>query len=127
MAWHPYNLDQKAHDLVLKYRQIDKDVLNQAYKMRVTVSYGLERFWGEQFRLDNNKQKYWRDTWKTLVEIMALAGVTIPNDAIANGNTQQIQAMATKLWTFDVKQRKVAIAVLTQLCESIVWWTQRYK
>lgn len=125
MAWTTYNLDQKAHDLVMKYR--GTDALNQSYKMRVAVSYGLERFWGEQFRLDAHKQSYWRDTWKALVEIMALAEVTIPNDPITQNNTQQIQTMAGKLWNFDIKQRKVAIAVLTQLCESMVWWTQRYK
>lgn len=125
MAWTTYNLDQKAHDLVMKYR--GTDALNQSYKMRVAVSYGLERFWGEQFRLNGQKQSYWRDTWKALVEIMALAEVTIPNDSITQNNTQQIQAMAGKLWNFDIKQRKVAIAVLTQLCESMVWWTQRYK
>lgn len=35
--------------------------------------------------------------------------------------------MADLLWNFDQEQRKVAIAVLTQLTESMVWWTQRYK
>lgn len=125
MAWKTYNLDQKAHDLVMKYR--GTDALNQSYKMRITISYGLERFWGEQFRLEDHKKNYWGDTWKALVEIMALAEVIIPNDPIAQNNTQQIQAMADRLWNFDLKQRKVAIAVLTQLCENMIWWTQRYK
>jgi len=128
MAWESYKLDQEAHDLVVKYRD-KKEALNQVYKMRVAVAYGLERFWGEQFRLvkDQDKAHYWRDTWKTLVKIMANAGVKIPNDNVDAGDTVAIKIMANKLWDFPVEQRKVAIAVLTQLCDSMVWWTQRYK
>jgi hypothetical protein len=128
MAWESYKLDQEAHDLVVKYRD-KKDALNQAYKMRVAVAYGLERFWGEQFRLvkDRDKADYWRDTWKALVKIMANAGVKIPNDNVSPDDTVAIKIMANKLWDFPVEQRKVAIAVLTQLCDSMVWWTQRYK
>ncbi len=128
MAWESYKLDQEAHDLVVKYRD-KKDALNQAYKMRVAVAYGLERFWGEQFRLvkDRDKADYWRDTWKALVKIMANAGVKIPNDNVSSDDTAAIKIMADKLWDFPLEQRKVAIAVLTQLCDSMVWWTQRYK
>jgi len=128
MAWESYKLDQEAHDLVIKYRD-KKDALNQAYKMRVAVAYGLERFWGEQFRLvkETDKADYWRDTWKALVKIMGNAGVKIPNDNVGSGDTAAIKIMANKLWDFPVEQRKVAIAVLTQLCDSMVWWTQRYK
>lgn len=128
MGWESFNLDQEAHDLVLKYCD-KKDALNQAYKMRVAVAYGLERFWGEQFRLvkDKNKADYWRDTWKALVKIMGNAGVTIPNDDLSSGDTAAIKLMANKLWDFPIEQRKVAIAVLTELCDSMVWWTQRYK
>ncbi|WP_330203590.1 hypothetical protein [Cyanobacterium sp. Dongsha4] len=130
MAWQSYNLDRVANDLVLRYR--GSDALNQSYKMRMTVAYGLERFWGEQFRLQGirgseQKANYWRDTWQKLVEIMANAGVDLPNDNIDPNNTQQIQVMADRLWSFDQEQRKVVIAVLTQLTESMVWWTQRYK
>lgn len=128
MAWESYRLDQEAHDLVVNYRD-KKDTLNQAYKMRVAVAYGLERFWGEQFRLvkDRDKADYWRDTWKALVKIMANAGVKIPNDNVSPDDTAAIKIMANKLWDFPIEQRKVAIAVLTQLCDSMVWWTQRYK
>ncbi len=126
MAWQSYNLDKEAHDLVFRYR--DKDALNQSYKMRMAVPYGLERFWGEQFRLeksDRNKAQYWRDTWTKLVSILQKAGIILPNDAV-NSN-EDIQNMSKKLWEFDQKQRKIAIAILTQLTESMVWWTQRYK
>lgn len=75
------------------------------------------------------------------------------NDANA---TTAIKAMANKLWTFGMpdeqvnpnaptpvqrtidelsddeieqynRQRKIALSVLTELCDSMVWWTQRYK
>ncbi|NET12811.1 MAG: hypothetical protein F6K08_08100 [Okeania sp. SIO1H6] len=142
MAWESYKLDEYAHDLVLKYR--DQDVLNETHKMRVTVAYGLERFWGEQFRLEKDKNKhkaeYWRDTWGTLVKIMAKAKVKVPNEKVDSKKTEQIQAMADKLWNrsdhnsgsdkkskFDEDRRKVTLAVLTQLCDCMVWWAQRYK
>lgn len=131
MAWQSYKLDRYAHDLVLEYCQ-HSEATNQAYKMRMTVAYGLERFWGESLRLaredkDKTKGAYWKATWEALVKIMATAGVQIPNDKVDVNNHQQIKQMAEKLWHFDAKQRKVAIAVLTQLCDSMVWWTQRYK
>lgn len=131
MTWQSYNLDQAAHDLVLQYRD-KKEALNQAYKMRMTVPYGLERFWGEQIRLqgysgDQDKANYWRDTWQALVKIMQSAGVKLPNDQVNANDTKQVKAMADKLWSFDQQQRKVAISILTQLTESMVWWTQRYK
>ena len=131
MTWQSYNLDQAAHDLVLQYRD-KKEALNQAYKMRMTVPYGLERFWGEQIRLqgysgDQDKANYWRDTWQALVKIMQTAGVKLPNDQVNANDTKQVKAMADKLWSFDQQQRKVAISILTQLTESMVWWTQRYK
>ncbi|MCL2934129.1 MAG: hypothetical protein MGG11_18375 [Trichodesmium sp. MAG_R03] len=148
MTLKPYKLDKYAHDLVLKYR--DKDVLNETHKMRMTVAYGLERFWAEQFRLEKDKNqdkaKYWRETWKTLAKIMKQAKVIVPNDDIDSKNTNEIQEMAKKLWAksdqdldpnekqksdkkheFNEDQRKVTLAVLTQLCDYMVWWVQRYK
>ncbi|MCG5060675.1 MAG: hypothetical protein KA714_22525 [Limnoraphis sp. WC205] len=125
MAWKSYKLDQYAHDLVLKHRD-KKDVLTQAHKMRMTAAYGLERFWGEQIRLEGDQKAYWKDTWEALVKIMAKAKVKIPNDDVGN-DTEKIKVMAEKLWNFDQNQRKVALAVLIQLCDSMVWWTQRYK
>lgn len=63
---------------------------------------------------------------------MSKAGVTIPNDPIHPDKkgklpTQDIKAMSQKLWDLSVEDQRVAIAVLTQLCDCIVWWTQRYK
>ena len=139
MTWKPYELDKAAHDLVAN---CPSDALNQAYKMRTAVAYGLERFWGEQLRLEGNKAKYWRDTWNKFVEIMGDAGITIPNDPIRpKSNREAIKKMADKLWGFSYpeqeiteeqrkildQQRKVALSVLTQLCDCLIWWTQRYK
>lgn len=128
MAWEPYNLDQIAHDLVFA-RKDNRDLFGQVYKMRTTVAYGLERFWGEQLRLTGEEAEYWKATWDKLVEMMAIAGITIPNHADPD---QQIK----ELW-LDCKdkaiakqkrdERKVALAVLTQLCDCMIWWTQRYK
>jgi hypothetical protein len=144
MALQSYSLDREAQKLVLAYR--DKDVLNESYKMRTTVAYGLERFWGEHLRhgLDTEEGKYWKAVWDTLAnELLKPANIDLPNDTInlipAPGeekkireqkNTQQIEAMADKLWKFaDEKSenQRIALAVLTQLCDCIVWWTQRYK
>ncbi len=35
--------------------------------------------------------------------------------------------MAEKLWKIPLSEQRIALMVLTQLCDSIVWWTQRYK
>jgi hypothetical protein len=117
MAWEDLNLDKIAHDLVYGYRSEDKEVVNQVHKMRTTVAYGLERFWGEHLRLDGKKSAYWRDTWNKLVEVMSNADIRVPN-------TPQ------ELWdsrVFPLAYRKVTLAILTQLCDCMVWWTQRYK
>jgi hypothetical protein len=122
MAWEPYNLDQVAHDLVFA-RKDNRDLFGQVYKMRTTVAFGLERFWGEKLRLSGEEAAYWEATWNELVEIMGIAGIKIPNHSDSG---QQI----TELW-LDSKEkrddRKVALAVLTQLCDCMIWWTQRYK
>ena len=133
MSWKLYEIDRVAQELTLKFR--DKDVLGESHKMRATTAYGLERFWGEHLRLlrDNktkDKGDFWKETWKALCKIMQEAGITIPNDNVNLERTAEVEAMAAKLWDenqFPVEQRKVVLAVLTQLCDSLVWWTQRYK
>lgn len=140
MTWNSYELDAKAQNLVLKYR--DKEVLNESHKMRVTVAYGLERFWGEHLRLmsknndseDYTKGEFWLETWKELVKIMKVAGIEVPNHKIGrdgkNFKTEDIKKMTDQLWDrehFPIEHQRVTIAVLTQFCDSLVWWTQRYK
>lgn len=98
--------------------------------MRESVSYGLERFWGEHLRLqskETNKAKYWKETWDKLVETMAEAGIPIPNDTVQVNDTESVQAMAEKLWELKLEDQRITLAVLTQLCDCLVWWTQRYK
>jgi hypothetical protein len=130
MAWNSYGLDQEAQRLVLSAKQRDSDSLNQSYKMRMAAAYGLERFWGEHLRLERKepqKAAFWKDTWDALVQVLAQAGVMIPNDTVNSGNVKSIQTMSEKLWTIDLEDQRVAIAVLAQLCDCMVWWTQRYK
>ncbi|AIE73554.1 MULTISPECIES: hypothetical protein [unclassified Synechocystis] len=130
MAWKTYDLDQQAQNLVLTAKKRNSDSLNQAYKMRMAIAYGLERFWGEQLRLakqDPDKAAFWKDTWAALVKIVDKAGITLPNDAVKADNTQAVQAMSEKLWKIPLEDQRVILAVLAQLCDAIVWWTQRYK
>ncbi|MEM1280740.1 MAG: hypothetical protein AAGG53_12150, partial [Cyanobacteria bacterium P01_H01_bin.152] len=125
-----YGLDRKAQELVLNARTRDPQSLNQSYKMRMATPYGLERFWGEHLRLqgkEQDKADYWKETWDALVEVMNQAGVKLPNDRVRSEDTAQIRAMSNKLWQISVADQRVALAVLTQLCDCIVWWTQRYK
>ena len=133
MTWKPYNLDQKAQKLVLQYR--DKDgVIGQSHKMRTTVPYGLERFWGEHLRLidkkdtkEREKGEYWRDVWKQFVSIMLQTGIKLPGDKVDPNDTKTIQEVAGKLWEIPLEDQRICLAVLTQFCDSLVWWTQRYK
>ncbi|MGG6294959.1 hypothetical protein ACQ4M4_11075 [Leptolyngbya sp. AN02str] len=129
MTWKLYEIDRVAQELTLKFR--DKDVLGESHKMRATTAYGLERFWGEHLRLgqkqqDKDKADFWKATWDALCKIMKQAGITIPNDKVTS-DTGSIQSMSEKLWAFDIEQRKIALAILIELCDSLVWWTQRYK
>ncbi len=138
-GWRPYDLDYYAQELVLEFRN-DKDVLNESHKMRMTIAYGLERFWGEHLRLERekpDKAKYWLAVWKRLHEILKDAGVTLPNNSVKSSlsdprkredeEKEKIKAMAKSLWKMNLDDQRVALMVLTQLCDSLVWWTQRYK
>jgi hypothetical protein len=138
MSWKSYELDRAAQKLVLAARKRDPKSLNQSHKMRMAVPYGLERFWGEHLRLkgkkleDENKSKFWKETWDALAKVMDKAGVIIPNDPVSpdsKGNipTGEIEDMSEKMWQLTIEDQRVASAVLTQLCDCIVWWTQRYK
>ena len=55
------------------------------------------------------------------------AGINIPKDSVDPKDTTAIKAMADQLWKFDMEERKIALSVLIELCDSLVWWTQRYK
>lgn len=122
MAWQSYGLDREAQRLVLQAKSQNPNSLNQSYKMRLSIVYGLERFWGEHLRLqrsDSDKAQYWKNTWDSLVKIMAQAGLTLPNDSVKADDTRAIQAMSGKLWQLDLADQRYALAVLTQLCDCL--------
>lgn len=139
-GWQPYDLDYYAQEIVLEFRNT-KDVLNESHKMRMTIAYGLERFWGEHLRLEREKSakaKYWKAVWEKLHRILHDAGMqNFPNDDVKSSNpdkkkrkeeeTQKIKEMAKKIWSLPLDDQRVALMVLTQFCDSLVWWTQRYK
>ncbi len=130
MGWQSYGLDQIAQRLVLDAKQRDPQSLNQSYKMRMATAYGLERFWGEHLRLqgrEQTKSDFWKDTWDALVDVLGEAKVTLPNRSVDADNTRSIRDMSEDLWQLSPEDQRVALAVLTQLCDCLVWWTQRYK
>ncbi len=131
MAWHPYDLDHLAQEIVLKARNIDQDSLNQAYKMRSTCAYGLERFWGEHLRLADKepaKAQFVADVWSGLVGIMAKTGIKLPGEMRNSRNHEaEIQAVAEQLWRLNRQEQQASLAVLIALCDAVVWWTQRLK
>lgn len=136
MSFNFYGLDERARKLIKNQIQKaneknldEKDIqilIKESHKMRQAVIYGLERFWGEQLRLESNKPlesakaKFWRDIWNELVDILKLADVNLPNH-------KDVDKMAEQLWNLSRENQQIALAVLTQLCDSLVWWTQRYK
>jgi len=139
IGWKPYDLDYYAQELVSEFRNT-KDVLNESHKMRMTIAYGLERFWGEHLRLEKDKKEkadYWRAVWNRLYEILRDAEVNLPNDNVKSNlsdkekrkeeEKNKIKAMAKQIWKMKLEDQRVALMVLTQLCDSLVWWTQRYK
>lgn len=131
MALQFYELDRIAQELVLDFRD-QKEVLNESHKMRATVAYGLERFWGEHIRLGRNeraKAQYWAKTWTAFVDLMKSGGINLPTEVNLR-ETDDIRAVTRQFWdnkSLSMDDRRIAISVLTQLCETLVWWTQRYK
>lgn len=133
MAWHPYDLDHLAQEIVLKARHRDRDSLNQAYKMRAACAYGLERFWGEHLRLaekdkEPHKARFVADVWSAFVGTMHRAGVKLPGTMLSSQATEaDIQSVAEQIWRLKPHEQQAALAVLTALCDAVVWWTQRLK
>ena len=58
---------------------------------------------------------------------MEKAGVSIPNHPVSSAIRQPFRKMSEALWQLDTEVQRVSLSVLTQLCDCIVWWTQRYK
>lgn len=131
MAWHPYNLDHLAQEIVLQARYRDPGSLNQSHKMRASCAYGLERFWGEHLRLKDKepeKAAFVGDVWKALVGILKQGGVSLPVTLLSSSDAEAtIQGVAAQIWSLEPQEQHVALAVLTALCDAVVWWTQRLK
>jgi hypothetical protein len=170
-GFKPYNIDHEAQALVLKHRG-KKDVLIESHKMRMSVAYGLERFWGEHLRLRNNKDSidksvYWKEVWDAVADILLPTGIELPKQKIPQGSNEnspnktnvatpkpiksaekkakadnmtsnntpnegeeistKIKEVIDQIWKLPLSEQRVAIMVLTQFCDSLVWWTQRYK
>jgi hypothetical protein len=140
--WKPYEIDHLAQQLVANNRDKNKDVLNESHKMRMAVAYGLERFWGERFRLEKDKDgeekaEYWKAVWETLANILNPVGIVLPQGEIESVNpnpkqnedekTKNIKSIANSIWEMPQDDREIALTVLAQFCDSLVWWTQRYK
>ena len=133
MSWEFYGLDERARrqikNQIQRAQQANLSVqdtqvlIKESHKMRQTVAFGLERFWGEKMRLDDrepDKAIFWRDVWNELSEILAEGEVELPRHENVNYLSQQ-------LWQVQTPDQAIALSVLTQLCNSLVWWTQRYK
>ena len=133
MAWHPFNVDHEAHMLVLEARERDRDSLNQAYKMRASCAYGLERFWGEHLRLrgkEPTKADFVKETWKAFCKIMkeSRPDLIIPQEVLSNREKEvDIRAEAEKFLRLSTADQQECLTVLVALCDAIVWWTQRLK
>jgi len=76
---------------------------------------------------DENKSKLWKATWDDFCGVMANVDIKLPKDAVKPEDNKKILDISEQLWDLPVEDQRVAIAVLTQLCDCIVWWTQRYK
>jgi hypothetical protein len=134
--WQPHQLDYYAQQLVLEYRD-KKNVLNESHKMRMSVAYGLERFWGEHLRFERengdeskNKGKYWKSVWVTLAKILKAADINLPDSEgkVSINQTTEIGETVRAIWEeMTPENRRITLMVLTQLCDALVWWTQRYK
>ncbi|MEM8604771.1 MAG: hypothetical protein AAGF24_13165 [Cyanobacteria bacterium P01_H01_bin.121] len=120
MTWESFNLDRVAQDLIFRHRD-SSEALQQVQKIQTTAALGFVRFWGECRRTRTNRtpeeDQIWQDTWVALQTTLAEAGIELPNQ----------DAETQALWTVPYEQQEIALAVLAQLSEYMVWWTQRYK
>jgi len=59
---------------------------------------------------------------------MAKADVNLPGDMLSGQDSEAaIQVVAEQLWRIPPDQQQAPLAVLTALCDAVVWWTQRLK
>ncbi|MCP9883601.1 hypothetical protein KBY97_00475 [Synechococcus sp. ATX 2A4] len=127
MSWTPFSLDHQAQWAVLQALQRGRESLKEAYKMRTTCGYGLERFWGEQIRVRTSSQNdadFWKDVWQTLVIQLQQVDIYLePQDNALHNHSAEV--MAQHLWSLEPEEQEIALSVLTSLCDAVVWWKQR--
>jgi len=117
--------------------------------MRTICAFGMERFWGEHLRLlqsksqsDREKGEFVADTWSVFWSIMdgispALASglpktveIRAPEE---NGEerakriNQTVTESAQLFWQLETEDQRNCLAMLSALCDAVVWWTQRLK
>jgi hypothetical protein len=138
MSWQPYGIDDCARQVVLDAlkRDPERKSMNQIFKMRLTCSYGLERFWGEYLRLrdgnsvEQNKAKIIKQTWLMLKnDILCDTGITLPY--VPDVDLEDVDAVSSSLeaiWslrTANPHQAQIVLAVLVNFCDAIIWWKNR--
>jgi hypothetical protein len=42
-------------------------------------------------------------------------------------NHDNINTMADQLWELSEENQQIALSILKEFCDALVWWTQRYK
>jgi hypothetical protein len=142
-SWQPYELDHIAQTIVWNARKNDlktraqptakiSESLSHVFKMRANCAYGLERFWGDQLRLkakaeDAYKAELVAATWSAFAQLMGRAKVPIPNVEVDATKENEIERMADALWNLGTEQTQASLAVLTSLCDALIWWSQRLK
>ena len=67
--------------------------------------------------------------WKELANIMLEAGIELPDQdcKVSGNNVAGITKVTTKLCQMSLADTRTTLAVLSQLCDSLVWGTQRLK
>jgi hypothetical protein len=62
------------------------------------------------------------------VGVLQPAGLNLPATVLAGGDQEAaIQEVSAKIWSLSTHDQQTALAVLTALCDAVVWWTQRLK
>ncbi len=65
--------------------------------------------------------------WPKGFQLVTSFDIDIPGRNITSTETEDIQPVVDELWKMSLSDRRIVLMVLTQLCDSLVWWTQRYK
>ncbi|WP_223270080.1 hypothetical protein [Nostoc sp. 'Peltigera membranacea cyanobiont' 213] len=73
----------------------------------------------DKANIEKVKADYWEDVWNVLVDLTK-EDIDLPLH-------KDVKVEEDELWKLSRDKQEVALAVLIQLCDCLVWWTQRYK